>query len=438
MVPENEDGFRLERPEDDLRFKVGRNGDNLITQFQCDLCQFRNVMLRDPMPTVVPSDEWLQVCIWRAILDSLWSRESSTVRQNLTECRRAYKIVNMFGLSNSFSSMGLFPIESSWGMKEVCILLHRSLDSGKNDITIQFSTMRKLRSGFSNAFHASKHSSGLVIMAQDARKTVVTDSPTYGIWFQRFMLGCHKRMGEKIKQDTRISIEVMHQLMKIWERNYSEATKEKDRLQTSLLAFYCIASFCGGLRREEVPMADLGEFIKHAPKGAEDNLPHIILPLLGRFKGEKGEKHHLLLLAAITSSGLMPRKWGLQVIDGYQLLGIATGPIWRNKRGKQSRLSDWEGPILDKIQEVQNGRPNLINPGMDVHDEYRLSRSFRRGSNTHLRNQNLQNVQDIVDDNNRWRKFDKAKGRMPGMGMSDYYTEIRQAMPRLILYSKHQ
>jgi len=298
--------------------------------------------------------------------------------------------------------------------------------------------MRKLRSAFSNAFHASKYSSGLVTMAQDARKTVVTDSPTYGVWFQRFMLGCHKRMGEKIKQDMGVSIQVMHKLMEICENAFSACTTTKDKLNTSLLAMYCIASFCGGLRGEEVPMADLGEFIKHSPKGNENELPHIILPLLGRFKGEKGEIHHLVPMAAVTNTGLQPRRWGIRVIEGYKSLNIQSGPVWRNSKGKQGKMADWEGPILDKIKEVQDKYPHLIDPAVNVYDEYGLSRSFRRGSNTHLRNLNLQNVQDIVDDNNRWRKFDRAKGRMPGMGMSDYYTEIRQAMPRLILYSKHQ
>ena len=437
-MPENEEGFQLERPADELRFKTGRNGDHLMTQFQCDLCQFRNIMKRDPDVEKIKSDEGLLVCMRRAILDSLWSREPSTVRNNLTECRRAVKIGDMFGFHNTFVSMGPFPIEDSWGLKEACILLHRSLDTGKNDVTIQFGTMRKLRSAFSNAFHTGKQSSGLVTMAQDSRKTMVTDSPTYGIWFQRFMLGCHKRMGEKLKQDMSVLIEVMLALMNMLETDYLSAEDEGERLSIALMTMFCIASFCGGLRGEEVPMADLGEFVKHAPKGNDSTLPHIVLPLLGRFKGEKGEKHHLLPLAAVTESGLEPRKWGLRVISGYQHFGISSGPIWRNKKGKQGKISDWEGPILDKIKEVQDSHPTLIDPSVVVHDEYGLSRSFRRGSNTHLRNKNLVNVQDIVEDNNRWRKFDKAQGRMPGMGMSDYYTEIRQAMPRLNLYSKHQ
>jgi len=102
-----------------------------MTQFQCDLCQFRNIMKRNPDVKSISSDEWLLVCIRRAVLDSLWSRESSTVRSNLTECRRALKIGGMFGFNNTFASMGPFPIEDSWGLKEACILLQRSLDVGK-------------------------------------------------------------------------------------------------------------------------------------------------------------------------------------------------------------------------------------------------------------------------------------------------------------------
>jgi len=245
-------------------------------------------------------------------------------------------------------------------------------------------------------------------------------------------------MGEKLKQDMGVSIEVMHSLLAICEKDYQKANGTRSKLSNALLAFYCIASFCGGLRGEEVPMADLAGFLKHLDAGGSSDLPHIIIPLLGRFKGETGEKHHLVPLAAITQSGLEPRKWGVRVAEGYRKLNIYTGPIWRSGKSRKGRISDWEGPILDKIKEVQDLHPTLISSELDVHDEYGLSRSFRRGSNTHLRNMNIPNVQSIIEDNNRWRKHDRAKGRMPGMGMSDYYTEIRQAMPRLILYSFHQ
>jgi hypothetical protein len=45
----DEDGMEMEDPRDEFRFMQARNGDNLITPFQCDLCHFRNLLGRDPV-----------------------------------------------------------------------------------------------------------------------------------------------------------------------------------------------------------------------------------------------------------------------------------------------------------------------------------------------------------------------------------------------------
>jgi hypothetical protein len=46
--PEDEDGFVWIKKGDKGRFRVARNGDNMITHFQCDLCCFRNIHKRNP------------------------------------------------------------------------------------------------------------------------------------------------------------------------------------------------------------------------------------------------------------------------------------------------------------------------------------------------------------------------------------------------------
>jgi len=409
-----------------------------MTMFQCDLCHFRNIMLRDPIEQL-GSDQLLMNCIRRATLDSLWSREPSTVANNLTECRRATRIGNNLGFNNTFPSMGPFSIEDSWGMKQACIMLVRSMDEGRNARTIQFGTMRKLRSAFTNSYHASHHVSSLVTMAKDIRKTSVTNSPTYGLWFERFMHGCHKRMGDVLKQDMAVSIEVMHAICQVGEEKYLECISDSERLNESLLTFFCLVCFCGGLRGEEAPLTDLFGMRKHFEDGGLANIQHIVIPLLGRFKGERSEKYFLIPLAATTKSGLEPRKWGSRVIQLYERIGVTRGPVWRKVNGYRAKLANWEGPILDRIKDVQNQYPSLIKSDVDIYDEYGLSRSFRRGSNTHVLNVLGAAVgQPVVEFNNRWRKFKEAKGRMPGLGMSDYYTEIKQALPRLIQYSASQ
>ncbi len=72
-------------PADDQRYLQARNGDNLVTPFQCDLYHFRNLMQHDPVEGL-PQDMRLLKLIRRANLDALWSREPGTVRGTLSIC----------------------------------------------------------------------------------------------------------------------------------------------------------------------------------------------------------------------------------------------------------------------------------------------------------------------------------------------------------------
>jgi hypothetical protein len=82
FVPKDESGFEWRRkPKDALRFKTARDGDHLVTPFQCHLCHFQILTLRNPSESN-HKDALLLCCLIRANLDALWSRESSTVDSN--------------------------------------------------------------------------------------------------------------------------------------------------------------------------------------------------------------------------------------------------------------------------------------------------------------------------------------------------------------------
>lgn len=80
--PLDEGGMKIDCPEDRERFMRGRNGDNLVTPFQCDLCHFQNLMARDPIQNL-PQDVRLLKLIRRANLDAMWAREPTTVSSTL-------------------------------------------------------------------------------------------------------------------------------------------------------------------------------------------------------------------------------------------------------------------------------------------------------------------------------------------------------------------
>ena len=177
--------------EDEKRYVEGRNGDHLVTPFQCDLCHFRNMTGRDPVPNL-PQDIRLEKLIRRANLDALWSREPSTVSSVLLLSRQGIATAKALGIQKAlYRPMGPFPLEDTFGMAAAVVMLHQSLKPGKYDRNVQFGTVCKFRSSFSNVYQASAEGHQAMVMAKDTRKLAVTKCPTYGEFFERFVKGLH-------------------------------------------------------------------------------------------------------------------------------------------------------------------------------------------------------------------------------------------------------
>lgn len=269
--------------KDERRFVEARDGDFLLTPFQCDLCHFRNLHDQDPIPGL-PQDAWLLKLIRRANLDTLWSREPGTVSSTLMLCKQGGRIAKSLGIRDKlFRPMGPHPLDDTFGMAAAIVMLQQSLNPGRNDRTAPFATVRKLRGAVSNAYHASAVGQQAMVMAKETRKMTVTKCPTYGEFFKRFMRGMHKRMGEISKPDRAISSVILREIQHNLERDWDNRPQGRRDIAREA-SFYLIA-FCCALRGEEVPMVDLYGTVKHWEAGEESEMKHLVVPLLGRFKG---------------------------------------------------------------------------------------------------------------------------------------------------------
>ncbi len=144
-VATDEDVFDWHPNTDLLRHKEARAGDHLLTSLQCDDCSFRNLQHQDPEPTL-PKDTLLLCCIWRANLDALWGRESSTVYVNLRGIKHLICLWDKVDVSPTLPCLDPFPVQDSLGMGLAIIMLLKSLEPGKcNAAYQQFETVRKLR-----------------------------------------------------------------------------------------------------------------------------------------------------------------------------------------------------------------------------------------------------------------------------------------------------
>ena len=104
------------------------------------------------------------------------------------------------------------------------------------------------------------------------------------------------------------------------------------------------------------------------------------------------------------------------------------------KNGRKMTLKDLKGRILNRITEVQRCFPTLMEPLVNIHEEYGLSRSFRRGYTLEALNRGV--AETLVDCSNRWMKEEEASARKIKLKMRDYYSEVLVSLKKYLKYSQ--
>ena len=430
------DTSELEEDDPD-RFKYARDGDHMMCPFQCDTCHFYNIQGR--RPGTKTQDDVLMMCIRRANLDAFWSRETSTVEANRREGIRVLGLSARLGVDNPYPKCTTFPVDDSFGMLIACESLLRSLDLGVNTKTIQFETMRKLRSHYSNFYHTLPHGTGWTTIADGRGTATFTESPTYSYWFRHFMTGCHRRMGDTWLPDKAVTIDkILHGYI-LLEEDWVKFEGDRDmRLQTALTAMILVGGFSGALRGEELPKIELGAIRKHWDEAINHpRTPHVPLVLSGRFKQTEGEKLFFLPLACRSSSGIDIRLWTHRTIEAYGKFGVFAGPLFRiAQRGskvRRSSVGDLDILFHGLMQRVQERWPQVLKPSVQVPDEMSVRRSLRRGSTTEASNRGI--PKEVIEANQRWGKHQRSRGVLPNMSMMERYSDARANVGYLIRYS---
>lgn len=429
------DPKEFEEEEDDMRFKEGRDGDPFMTPFQCNVCHFVNI--RGRYPSDSEPDKLLLLCIRRALLDSLWSRERNTVEKNLSELRLYSQISSMLGDDNPFPPQGPFPVADVDGMEVACNMLIRSLRPGRNAATVQYETIRKGRSAISNYIHASAHGTGKVSMSMGERGgTYVTASPTNTQWFRRFLIGCHRRMGDVWLPDRAMTWDEVLAAQALCEEDWQEHRDHPEYLLSVALAGVLFTSCIGaGLRGEEIPLIDIGGLRKHWHEGVEHRRKkHVPLVLKGRFKRMLGEKLYFQPLAVRSKSGLQYRLWLQRALALYERQGVSTGPLFRtvDKKGKvkRSSIGDLDTLLHDVLRRVQARHPEILPKTVNVKEESSVRRTLRRTFTG--RAQCVRLLKEMIEANNRWRKRMHSKGMIPHMDMVERYSDAKATVEYLV------
>ena len=427
----------LERETFDREFNQARPGDHLLTPFQCDLCHFRNLQERNPVEKR-HQDQKLLLCIRRATLDAFWGSRPGTVSGHLKEFKIFLNIAIQLGIDRPFKDYprGPYPLSDSMGMLPAVAMLQRSFHTGRNSNTVQWATCRKLRSCVSNVIHTSPMGSGLASMTDGQRTSHFTASPTNHVWFQSFAKGCKNRMGEVILQDQALSIDDLLALLKLLDTRWRVAKVNEsweEMFEISTIGTTIACGFSAGLRGEELGLIRLqGSREKTKLGGKHERKPHMVLALLGRFKGADGTKWHHIPLALKTHSGIGNDQWFSRLVKVYDHYQVDSGPLVRKspKDTEPARVSDLDPLFLDTLRDLKTNSQNNNSNTLECLGAFSLRRSLRRGSTAQARNRNI--PVNTIYLHNRWRN----PGVPNGGGIIEHYTDTKVAVEALLRYSE--
>ena len=410
----------------------------LCVPFQCDYCWFFTLKRRH-VNAASPGDRLLLAYIRRVNLDMMWSREESTVRNTLTQIKKGRALSGELGLESVPLEVGPWPDNDWMGLQIAVELLRASQKQGRNDNSyVQFDSVRKIRSSYATVFQTSPTGlrNNLLMKGPRGRSFGLTSSITDSIGFRMFMTGCEKRMGRLVIQELGFTVEVIMEMLSGWDLMLESEDIVAGRKRDVVIVGATLAVLAGGaLRGGEVLLMEASELVRRRLDGKiHPDHPHVVIPLMGRFKNEVGERNMLLTLASTTSSGIQIRKWveRLIILLMREGRGNRVGPAICDVDGFLMPRWKINGIFHESLLRIQQDT-ELIPNDVDVVNKYSMYRSARRGMYTRAREAKVPEF--IIESNMRWSKFQKRSGGMPNLPMTELYMEMSQSLATKTAFS---
>ena len=226
----------------------------------------------------------------------------------------------------------------------------------------------------------------------------------------------------------------MHKLLEKAEDRARSAGETGERAKWILTGGYFCICFVLSLRSPEGLMADLEGLIRFY----DDKSPDVVVPLLGRFKGEHHAKQHLLTSRGTTGSGIRVKVWLKRILAVHRIYGRTSGPAFGNEDGYQTSTSETNDSFLKLVGEIYDENPKLF--GLDIKDandlpeKFNVFRSFRRGSESRAVAMKVSEADRYVV--NRWKKKETAGSNRVAHAIDQHYVDVALVKDAFLRYTE--
>ena len=426
---------------EDLRFLEGIDGAYLLVPFQCDVCWFRALEAREPRIGSY-QDNRILAYIRRVNLDLIWSRAPGTISSTRDNIKMMIRMWKELGVKIELPALGPWPSEDRVGFRLAMAEVRYSQRPGKNEDThLQFDTVRKMRTAYNHVYEVGKGISSISTTGFKGMKGDIfsaSSCPTDSRFFQLFTRGLLLRLGKQTKSNWGLDYKVLHLILENLEE---ELEKEKAGSYESrniiMIGSFLLIGFVCGLRGNEIFLVEAEGIQSMIDKGRmEDDLKlmHVVVPLLGRFKNEDGERWHVMVSVSVTDSKFQVRKWIERLVEVLKKERRGLGPAFCDKDGEMLSYAWVDERFVEEVKRVQNSHPHLIDAGSDVAENFSIYRSVRKGSTA--RTTDMQVDTKAIDLHNRWRTIENRRGSKAAKSMQDYYSDLRLTINTRLTYSR--
>jgi hypothetical protein len=376
------------------------------------------------------ADDLLLALIRRVNLDMFWSREKSTISSTLSNFKNVVELSSSLGLKMTAPAQGPWDLGDEQGFGTAIIMLRKSMEKGRNaDDYQQFDTIRKIRSSMHTLFVNSPQGArkSQSVSFGRGRAVKLEASPTQSGLFGKFIEGCEKRMGKVVNQDRAISVKVLLLMLENYETEWQQVGSNfrRKRMIAMAGAANCIL-FCGALRGPEIILMEATTLCQKIAWGRKaEGLSFVTVPLMGRVKGERGERNILLPLVNRTKSGIPNRLWIERLVE---VLTVEKrhrgdpGPALCDEDGYVLPQAELNEELFRALEKVQEQEPNYITEDTKIRQVYSVDRSHRRGATSRALALNYSDT--TINANNRWKASQNQKGEKKNMPMSSLYADI--------------
>ena len=433
------------------RLNTGVKCAHLVVPFQCETCWFRLLENREPQP----EDKFYIACLRRANLDAIAGRSKDTIVGHANRAARIIRNCREINKTPSFPPRGPFPDHDCVGMGVAVEMVQEStIATGRITETIQFSSLRQIRSTYTVAWSSSFK--GMIeggSFAKGTGKVRLTKCPTESVWFSDFLRGCEFRMGYESMANKPITIQATIAVLDSLRRR-----AEAEEFISPSLSNHCYKvgamlaiATAGSLRGNEAFFLSLAGVRDHLSKGRRGkipenyslvsefseeeaaSLPHVTICLLGQFKAQSVTDYHMIVVASVSRSGLNARWWVEKLVEVCENEGRTEGPAFADADGRLGCMLDYDATFREAAKEVQS-QTDLIGDDLDVSLYLSLSRTPRKTAETRAKQAGVStSIQDAV---NRWRSAENAQGRRPRFKATrDIYASAIAEVPNTWRYS---